>query len=147
VGEYFDMPINTYSSGMRARLSFGLSMVFDFDVYLVDELTSVGDAIFRTKAKLAFERIRQRASLIFVSHNFETLRESCDSALFLRDGIVDFYKNIDEGIKAYNQYIKERHNSEPAKNPNRILARKRALKKGRQKSKHLPQAPPEPSDS
>jgi capsular polysaccharide transport system ATP-binding protein len=110
VGEYFDMPINTYSSGMRARLSFGLSMVFDFDVYLVDELTSVGDAIFREKAKLAFERIRQRASLIFVSHNLKTLRESCDSALFLRDGMVDFYKNIDEGIKAYSEYIQQHRN-------------------------------------
>jgi capsular polysaccharide transport system ATP-binding protein len=146
VGEYFDMPINTYSSGMRARLSFGLSMVFDFDVYLVDELTSVGDAIFREKAKLAFERIRQRASLIFVSHNFKTLQESCESALFLRDGMVDFYKDIDEGIQAYNEYIQERRRPEAAKKPNRILARKLALKKARQKAKRLSQAPAEPTD-
>jgi capsular polysaccharide transport system ATP-binding protein len=146
VGEYFEMPINTYSSGMRARLSFGLSMVFDFDVYLVDELTSVGDAIFREKAKLAFERIRQRASLIFVSHNLKTLRQSCDSALFLRDGMVDYYKNIDEGVEAYTEYIRERRNPGAAEKPNRNLARKLAERKARRKAKRLSQAPAEPTD-
>ena len=146
VGEYFDMPINTYSSGMRARLSFGLSMVFDFDVYLVDELTSVGDAIFKEKAKLAFERIRQRASLIFVSHNLNTLRQSCDSAIFLRDGIMDFYKDIDEGVEAYTEYISERRNSGVVKKPNRNLVRKRAGKKAQRKAKRLAQAPAEPTD-
>lgn len=110
IGEYFDMPVNTYSSGMRARLSFGLSMAFKFDVYLIDELTSVGDAIFREKAKAAFENIRKRASLIFVSHNLKTLRESCQSALFLRDGIADFFPNIDEGIAAYTEYIRQHRN-------------------------------------
>ncbi|MFM2198600.1 MAG: hypothetical protein RLZZ505_2032 [Verrucomicrobiota bacterium] len=110
IGEYFDMPVSTYSSGMRARLSFGLSMAFKFDVYLVDELTSVGDAIFREKARAAFERIRKRASLIFVSHNMRTLRESCQSALFLRDGMADFYPNINEGISAYSEYIRARRN-------------------------------------
>jgi capsular polysaccharide transport system ATP-binding protein len=105
IGEYFDMPVKTYSSGMRARLSFGLSMSFKFDIYLVDELTSVGDVIFREKAKNAFEQIRARASLIFVSHNLSMLRTSCDSALFLRDGQADFYPDIAEGIDAYQQYI------------------------------------------
>jgi capsular polysaccharide transport system ATP-binding protein len=107
IGEYFDMPVNTYSSGMRARVSFGLSMAFEFDVYLIDELTSVGDAIFREKAKAAFENIRKRASLIFVSHNFKTLRQSCQSALFLRDGKADYYQDIDDGLAAYNDYIQE----------------------------------------
>ena len=110
IGEYIDMPVNTYSSGMRARLSFGLSMAFDFDVYLVDELTSVGDTLFREKAKAAFERIRKRSSLIFVSHNLKTLKSSCQAALFLRDGIADFYPEIDDGIEAYAEYIRERRN-------------------------------------
>lgn len=114
LGEYFDMPVSTYSSGMRARLSFGLSMSFEFDVYLIDELTSVGDMIFREKAKAAFESIRQRASLIFVSHNLQTLRQSCQSALFLREGKADFYPDIDEGITAYKDYIrKQRGNKNP----------------------------------
>jgi capsular polysaccharide transport system ATP-binding protein len=116
IGEYFDMPVSTYSSGMRARLGFGLSMAFKFDVYLIDELTSVGDAIFREKAKAAFENIRTRASLIFVSHNLKTLRQSCQSALFLRDGLADFYQNIDDGIDAYQEYIREhRQQGKPMK--------------------------------
>ena len=109
IGEYFDMPVSTYSSGMRARLGFGLSMAFDFDIYLIDELTSVGDAMFRQKAKAAFERIKKRASLIFVSHNLKTLKNACESALFLRDGNADFYPMIDDGIAAYLDFINEHH--------------------------------------
>lgn len=116
IGEYFDMPVSTYSSGMRARLSFGLSMAFDFDVYLVDELTSVGDILFREKAKAAFDRIRKRASLIYVSHNLKTLKSSCQAALFLRDGIADFYEDIDQGIEAYTEYTRERRNHGELKN-------------------------------
>jgi capsular polysaccharide transport system ATP-binding protein len=114
LGEYFDMPVNTYSSGMRARLSFGLSMTFSFDVYLIDELTSVGDALFREKAQAAFQQIRERASLIFVSHNLKTLKESCQSALFLRDGTGDYFADIDEGIDAYNEYIRRHRKTDPA---------------------------------
>lgn len=105
IGDYYDMPVQTYSSGMRARLTFGLSMSFKFDVYLIDELTSVGDALFREKADAAFEEIRTRASLIFVSHNLGTLRSTCDSALFLRDGQADFYQDIDEGLQAYEDFV------------------------------------------
>lgn len=133
IGEYFDMPVNTYSSGMRGRLSFGLSMAFDFDVYLVDELTAVGDAIFREKAKAAFARIRKRASLIYVSHNLPSLRESCQTALFLRDGMADFYPDINEGIEAYTQYVRENRNHGQPKNPKSKFnaAKKAARKKAR----------------
>lgn len=105
LGDYFDLPVKTYSSGMRARLSFGLSMAFEFDVYLIDELTSVGDAIFREKAKRAFNNLRNRASIIFVSHNLQTLRDSCNSALFLHDGTATFHSDIESGIQAYQSYI------------------------------------------
>jgi capsular polysaccharide transport system ATP-binding protein len=108
IGEYFNMPVNTYSSGMRARLGFGMSMAFEFDVYLIDELTSVGDVSFREKAQIAFENIQKRASLIFVTHNLKTIKDSCQSALFLRDGLANFYPDIDEGLDAYAEYIKQR---------------------------------------
>ena len=141
IGEYFDMPVNTYSSGMRARLSFGLSMAFDFDVYLIDELTSVGYAIFREKAKAAFEKIRKRASLIFVSHNLKTLRQSCQSALFLRDGCATFHEDIDDGIDAYKEYIHEqRHEGKPKKGrkPNAVRkARRQARRQARREQKNL----------
>jgi len=107
LGEYFDQPIKTYSSGMRARLGFGLSMAFEFDVYLIDELTSVGDAIFRSKARKAFKDLRTRASIIFVSHNMQTLRDNCDAALLLHDGQARYFPNIEDGINAYEAYIYE----------------------------------------
>ena len=106
LGEFFDMPVKSYSSGMRARLGFGLSINFDFDYYLIDELTSVGDAVFKAKAERAFERIKQSSSLIYVAHNLAALKESCKSALFLHDGEMDYYKDINDGIKAYEEYIK-----------------------------------------
>lgn len=106
IGEYFDRPVKTYSSGMRARLSFGLSMAFEFDVYLVDELTAVGDIVFRNKARRAFEELRSRASLIYVSHNLQTLRESCNSALFLHNGTAAYFPDIEEGISAYLAYVR-----------------------------------------
>lgn len=134
IGEYFDMPVNTYSSGMRARLSFGLSMTFKFDIYLIDELTSVGDVIFREKAEAAFNAIRKRASLIFVSHNLTLLRQSCDSALFLRDGMADFYSDINEGLEAYRLYVQARrcaqspeHALKVARKAAQLLAKKAQL--------------------
>ena len=139
LGEYFDMPVSTYSSGMRARLGFGLSMSFKFDVYLIDELTSVGDMIFREKAMAAFEDIRKRASLIYVSHNLKTLRQSCQSALFLRDGKADFYEDIDEGIEAYMEYTRlQRKKDLPKQSPEfiaRRLAKKAAAKAARRLAK------------
>jgi capsular polysaccharide transport system ATP-binding protein len=149
LGEYFDMPVNTYSSGMRARLGFGLSMSFKFDVYLIDELTSVGDMIFREKAMAAFEDIRKRASLIYVSHNLKTLKQSCQSALFLREGKADFYADIDEGIEAYTEYIRlQRKKDLPKKSPEfleRRLAKKAANKLARRLAKQ--QAKPQPDEN
>lgn len=131
LAEYFDMPMKTYSSGMRARISFGLSMAFDFDVYLVDELTSVGDSIFREKAKAAFERIRKRASLIYVSHNLRSLKSSCQTALFLRDGQADYFEDIDDGIDAYTEYMRERRNH------GKIKTRKERRKRKRKRERRL----------
>ena len=107
LGEYFDMPTSTYSSGMGGRLKFGLSIAFDFDVYLIDELTSAGDTIFKEKATAAFEEIRKRASLILVSHSLKSVKASCQAAVFLRDGMCDYYPNIDDGADAYAAYIEE----------------------------------------
>ena len=151
IGEYFDMPVSTYSSGMRARLTFGLSMAFRFDVYLIDELTSVGDASFRAKAKAAFEEIRERASLIFVSHNLTTLREACQSALFIRDGQADYFQDIDEGISAYNEYVRAnnlagaRKKGPKAMNPKKA-ARRAARRKARQEKKARMAAEEAPSN-
>ena len=108
LGKFFDMPIKTYSSGMRARLGFGLSINFAFDYYLIDELTSVGDAVFRKKATHEFEKIRRSASLIYVAHNLEALQKSCESAIFLHDGNMSYYEDIKMGITSYQEYIEEK---------------------------------------
>ena len=101
IGDYFDMPVKTYSTGMRARLAFGLSMAADFDRYLVDEVTAVGDFEFQQKCKEAF-RVRQgRSTVIMVSHSPQTIRETCDMAAVLKGGKLAVYDTVDEAMGAY----------------------------------------------
>jgi len=101
LGKYFDMPVKTYSSGMRARLAFGLSMAIDFDVYLVDEVTAVGDATFQKKCRATFESRSGRSSVIIVSHNLKTIREYCDSCAVLQHGRVTFCPSVDDAERIY----------------------------------------------
>ncbi|EIY0306635.1 ABC transporter ATP-binding protein, partial [Escherichia coli] len=83
LGHYFDMPIKTYSSGMKSRLGFGLSMAFDFDYYLVDEVTAVGDARFKDKCSRIFKERYEKSNIIMVSHSLNALKEFCDIAIYL----------------------------------------------------------------
>ncbi len=101
LGEYFDMPVKTYSSGMRARLAFALSMAVDFDVYLVDEITAVGDTQFQRKCRAAFDERRGRSTVIIVSHDMGTIRNYCDSCALLRNGRLNLFETIDEAQYAY----------------------------------------------
>jgi capsular polysaccharide transport system ATP-binding protein len=101
IDEYFYEPIRTYSSGMRARLAFGLSMAIDFDVYLVDEVTAVGDVRFRRKSREAFAARRQRAGLIMVAHQIATLREYCTRCAVLDRGMLTMYDSVDEAAAVY----------------------------------------------
>ena len=101
IGEYFHMPVRTYSSGMRARLAFGLSMAIDFDTYLVDEVTAVGDTNFRRKCKHAFDMRRERSSIIIVSHQISTIRQYADVYALLRRGKLEFYDDLAEVEKRY----------------------------------------------
>ena len=74
IGDYIDAPVKTYSSGMMARLSFGLSMAIDFECYLIDEITAVGDARFQARCVGTFAERRKRADIIMVSHSMETIK-------------------------------------------------------------------------
>lgn len=103
IGEHFDMPIDSYSSGMKGRVNFGLSMAFDFDYYLVDEVTGVGDPSFKQKSSDAFNQKRKNASMIMVSHDMKTLRDTCDIGIYLHDGKIDVYEDLEEAIKLYQQ--------------------------------------------
>lgn len=101
LGTYFDMPVRTYSSGMRARLAFGVSMAIDFECYLVDEITGVGDASFQSKCRAAFQERRSRADVIMVSHSPRTLKSYCQSAVLLQNGSLSFFDNIDDATASY----------------------------------------------
>jgi len=102
LGKYFDMPIKTYSSGMKSRLGFGLSMAFKFDYYLVDEVTAVGDARFKQKCADLFKARHAEASFLMVSHSLNSLKEFCDVAIYIgRNNAISFYDDIDLAITLY----------------------------------------------
>ncbi|TEA78021.1 ABC transporter ATP-binding protein [Allopusillimonas ginsengisoli] len=101
IGDYFDLPVKTYSSGMRSRIAFGLSLAFEFDYYLVDEALSVGDASFRSKADHAFRQRMDKARLILVTHSMGQVRNMCDTVLLLEHGQIAQYDDIEAGIRAY----------------------------------------------
>ncbi|MEP4558966.1 ABC transporter ATP-binding protein [Cobetia amphilecti] len=112
IGPAFDEPIRTYSSGMRSRLNFGLSLAFDFDVYLSDEATAVGDRSFKAKASKAFKDKVGQASLVMVSHSEGILKELCQAGIYLKEGQVCWYDSIHEAINAYHadSGVAELHN-------------------------------------
>ena len=102
LGKYFDMPIKTYSSGMKSRLGFGLSMAFKFDYYLVDEVTAVGDARFKQKCADLFNSRHKEASFLMVSHSLNSLKEYCDLGIVLtRNATLCVKENIEEAINYY----------------------------------------------
>ncbi|MEW6765349.1 MAG: ABC transporter ATP-binding protein [Pseudomonadota bacterium] len=101
IGEFFDQPVKSYSSGMRSRLAFGLSMAFDFDYLLIDEVMAVGDAQFRKKSQDLFAAKRGQSNMILVSHNMGDIRRYCDIVLLVQDGQVLVFDDIEEGIQAY----------------------------------------------
>ncbi|MGM0988644.1 MAG: ABC transporter ATP-binding protein [Pseudomonadota bacterium] len=103
LGDAFDEPIKTYSSGMRARLNFGLSLAFDFDIYLSDEATSVGDRAFKAKATKAFKDKVGQASLIMVSHSEGILKDLCQAGVYLQNGHATWYDDINDAIAVYHQ--------------------------------------------
>lgn len=105
IGPAFDAPIKTYSSGMKSRLQFALSLAFDFDIYISDEVTATGDRSFQQKAAKAFKDLVGRSSLIMVSHSDKTLRDFCQSGIWLNKGQAHWFDDLEEALKAYNDSI------------------------------------------
>jgi len=102
IGNYFDEPLRTYSAGMRARLAFGLSLAFNFDVYLSDEATSVGDRHFKQKAQKAFKDRIGKSSIIIVSHAEAILKELCQAGIYLYKGEAYWFDDVNKAIAAYH---------------------------------------------
>mgnify|MGYP002376084074 FL=1 len=108
IGKHFHMPVRSYSSGMKSRLAFGTSMGIQFDTYLVDEVTAVGDAAFRKKSKEVFQERMKVSSAILVSHEMEQVRQICDAGIVLSEGSLRYFDNIDEAIEAHLEIVAQR---------------------------------------
>ncbi|GGX70569.1 hypothetical protein GCM10007385_44520 [Tateyamaria omphalii] len=106
LGPHFRMPLRTYSSGMRSRLSFGVSMAIPFDTYLVDEVTSVGDGAFRRKSIRVFDARREKAGAVVVSHSNEMIKRICDKAMVLEHGKVAFYDDVNAALEHHEENLK-----------------------------------------
>lgn len=103
LGRALRMPVKTYSSGMRARLAFALSLAIEFDCYLIDEVILVGDANFQRKCQLELFEKRSDRSMIIVSHDMHTVRELCTRSVLLRNGQSSEFDSVDEAIAEYDR--------------------------------------------
>ncbi|MEB3156172.1 MAG: ABC transporter ATP-binding protein [Cyanobacteriota bacterium] len=105
LGVYFDRPFKTYSSGMRSRVAFGLSMAFDFDVYLIDEVTAAGDQRFREKSKRVLLDRKNKSDFLMVDHNLWGLKLHCDRAFILDGGKIEEFSDLDEAVAVHTDRL------------------------------------------
>ncbi|MGC5778044.1 ABC transporter ATP-binding protein [Methylobacterium sp. NFXW15] len=103
LGSYLDVPIRTYSSGMNARLAFGMSMAIPFDCYLIDEVTSVGDGRFSRRCEEVFSQRRKHADVIMISHSMEVIRSWCTQGIVLLNGRAIVYEDVNDAIEVYHR--------------------------------------------
>jgi capsular polysaccharide transport system ATP-binding protein len=106
LGKHFHMPVRSYSAGMRARLTFGASMGIRFDTYLVDEVTSVGDAAFRAKSRRVFVDRMRHAGAILVSHEMGQVRDFCTAGLVLEGGQLRYFDDLEEAIDVHGAVMR-----------------------------------------
>lgn len=110
LGPFFEAPVGTYSSGMKARLAFGVSMGVKFDYYLVDEITAVGDANFKKKCHEVFQDRLQDSDVIMVSHSTSTIREYCQSGVVLENGKLTYFDDVEDAIRLHDRNMKGTRN-------------------------------------
>lgn len=103
LGDFLDMPVRTYSSGMVARLAFGLSMSMNFDYYLVDEIMAVGDERFKRKSREAFDTKLARSNLIMVSHSNNLLEQYCHVGAVLHSGRMTVCNDLKDAIALHSE--------------------------------------------
>ncbi|SCX93327.1 ABC transporter ATP-binding protein [Paracoccus tibetensis] len=103
IDEYFDMPVGTYSAGMRQRFNFALLLALDFDIYLIDEgMPHTTDADFNRKAgQVLYERLKT-STVVIVSHQASTIEKFCNTAAILRDGRLYMFESLDEARQYYD---------------------------------------------
>lgn len=106
LGQHFHLPTRTYSSGMKSRLAFGISMAIRFDTYLIDEVTAVGDAAFSAKSNAILKDRLKTSGAVIVSHAMPLLKAMCTSGLVLEDGRVFYYPRIERAIEHHEHLMR-----------------------------------------
>lgn len=108
IGEYIDMPLASYSSGMGARLGFALAVNVDPDILIIDEVFAVGDRDFQQKSKSrTMEFFEQGKTILFVSHSEELIRNFCTRVIYLNNGFIQFDGDVEEGIEMYHKTLSQ----------------------------------------
>ena len=105
LGKFYHMPMHSYSSGMRSRLTFGASMGIKFDTYLVDEVTAVGDRAFKRKSQRLFADRMKHSSAIMVNHSMNQVRKFCDAGLVLEGGRIRYFDDLEEAIALHEAML------------------------------------------
>ncbi len=101
LGKALKEPVKYYSSGMRARLAFGLSLAIEFDCYLIDELVAVGDARFQKKCQDELFQRRSDRAFIMASHDTHLIASYCERALIIESGRAKMFDDVDEAVETY----------------------------------------------
>lgn len=107
LGAHYHLPFRTYSAGMKSRLAFGASMAVPFDTYLIDEVTSVGDAAFREKSTVMFKERLKTAGAFYVSHGMGSMRHMCESGIVIENGTLTWHDQIDNAIDHHLENMKK----------------------------------------
>ncbi len=107
LGLYLREPVRSYSQGMRARLAFAISMIIEFDCYLIDEVSAVGDARFHEKCAIELFQKRADRAMLIISHDIEYVRQHCSRCAVLHEGDMRFYPDFSQ---AYEQHMVNLHN-------------------------------------
>lgn len=111
LGSFLYEPVGIYSSGMRARLAFAISMTIDFDCYLIDEVIAVGDESFRDRCKVELFEKRREKGMLIVSHSHRYLKGTCDRFLLFRDGTIEEHADFEEAYFEYKAILGEAFDS------------------------------------
>ena len=106
LGQHYHQPFSSYSSGMRSRLAMGTSMGIHFDTYLVDEVTSVGDADFRVKSQRVFLDRMAKSGAVVVSHSMPMIRNMCDMGAVLDHGRLTLFHDLEEAIAQHEAILR-----------------------------------------
>lgn len=109
LGQHFYLPVRSYSSGMRSRLAFGVSMGIPFDTYLVDEVTAVGDGSFKRKSEAVFAERLRKSGAFMVTHALGQVLRLCDHAAVLEQGVLHFYEDPHDGVRHHQRLMQAKH--------------------------------------